>query len=306
MKPCVTIALVMLAVAVARHASLTAASGPKVIIVGAGMSGISAGKRLSDAGITDLVILEATDRIGGRMHKTSFAGLNVEMGANWVEGVGGEQMNPIWPLANETLQLRSFFSDYDHLAENTYKQNMPSGPSMPVDMVVDYYKYDYEFAEPPRVTSLQNTMPLPTFKNFGDDVYFVADQRGYESVVYYIAGKYLKTNKSGDIVDKRLRLNKVVREITYFPSGVIVKTEQNEVYKADYVMMSVSLGVLQTDLIKFTPQLPSWKIINIYQFDMALYTKIFLKFPKKFWPEGPGTEFFLYASERRGYYPIWQ
>ncbi|CAO2146129.1 unnamed protein product [Urochloa humidicola] len=355
MKLCVTIALVMLAVAVARHASLTAASGPKVIIVGAGMSGISAGKRLSDAGITDLVILEATDRIGGRMHKTSFAGLNVEMGANWVEGVGGEQMNPIWPLANETLQLRSFFSDYDHLVENTYKQNgglydedfvqrrieraveveesggklsgtlhssgrddmsilamqrlndhMPSGPSMPVDMVVDYYKYDYEFAEPPRVTSLQNTMPLPTFKNFGDDVYFVADQRGYESVVYYIAGKYLKTNKSGDIVDKRLRLNKVVREITYFPSGVIVKTEQNEVYKADYVMVSVSLGVLQTDLIKFTPQLPSWKIINIYQFDMALYTKIFLKFPKKFWPEGPGTEFFLYASERRGYYPIWQ
>jgi hypothetical protein len=39
---------------------------------------------------------------------------------------------------------------------------------------------------------------------------------------------------------------------------------------------------------------------------MAVYTKIFLKFPKKFWPEGPGTEFFLYASGRRGYYPVWQ
>ncbi|CAN6299955.1 unnamed protein product [Urochloa humidicola] len=354
MKPSIAIALVLV-VALAHNASLTTAAGPKVIIVGAGMSGISAGKRLSDAGITDFVILEATDRIGGRMHKTSFAGLNVEMGANWVEGVGGEQINPIWSMANKTLQLKSFFSDYDHLAENIYKQDgglypqdfvqkrieradeveesgsklsgtlhssgrddmsvlamhrlndhMPSGPCTPVDMVIDYYKYDYEFAEPPRVTSHQNTMPLPTFKNFGDDVYFVADQRGYESVVYYIAGKYLRTNKSGDIVDPRLRLNKVVREITYSPSGVMVKTEQNEVYKADYVMVSVSLGVLQTDLIRFTPQLPAWKIINIYQFDMALYTKIFLKFPKKFWPEGPGTEFFLYASERRGYYPIWQ
>ncbi|CAL4924631.1 unnamed protein product [Urochloa decumbens] len=354
MKPSVAISLVLV-VALAHYASLTAAAGPKVIIVGAGMSGISAGKRLSDAGITDLVILEATDRIGGRMHKTSFAGVNVEMGANWVEGVGGEQMNPIWPLANETLKLRSFFSDYEHLTKNTYKQDgglydedfvqkrieradeveesgsklsgtlhssgrddmsvlamqrlndhTPSGPSTPVDMVLDYYKYDYEFAEPPRVTSLQNTMPLPTFKNFGDDVYFVADQRGYESIVYYIAGKYLKTNKSGAIVDPRLRLNKVVRDITYFPSGVMVKTEQNEVYKADYVMVSVSIGVLQTDLIRFTPPLPAWKIINIYQFDMALYTKIFLKFPEKFWPEGPGTEFFLYASGRRGYYPIWQ
>jgi polyamine oxidase len=39
---------------------------------------------------------------------------------------------------------------------------------------------------------------------------------------------------------------------------------------------------------------------------MAVYTKIFVKFPKKFWPEGKGREFFLYASSRRGYYGVWQ
>ena len=50
----------------------------------------------------------------------------------------------------------------------------------------------------------------------------------------------------------------------------------------------------------------SWKIVAIYQFDMAVYTKIFVKFPKKFWPEGKGREFFLYASSRRGYYAVWQ
>lgn len=44
----------------------------------------------------------------------------------------------------------------------------------------------------------------------------------------------------------------------------------------------------------------------MYQLDMSVYTKIFLKFPRKFWPDGPGTEFFLYASNRRGYYPVWQ
>jgi polyamine oxidase len=76
-------------------------------------------------------------------------------------------------------------------------------------MVIDYYNYDYEFAEPPRVTSLQNTQPLPTFNNFGDEVHFVADQRGYVSVVYYVAGQYLKTDKSGAIVDPRLKLNQV-------------------------------------------------------------------------------------------------
>jgi polyamine oxidase len=82
-----------------------------------------------------------------------------------------------------------------------------------MDMVVDYYKYDSEFGEPPRVTSLQNTVPLPTFSDFGDDVYFVADQRGYGSVVYYIAGQYLETDRSGKIVDPRLQFNKVVHSI---------------------------------------------------------------------------------------------
>ncbi|XBH81469.1 hypothetical protein VPH35_107039 [Triticum aestivum] len=46
--------------------------------------------------------------------------------------------------------------------------------------------------------------------------------------------------------------------------------------------------------------------MSIYQFNMAVYTKIFLKFPRRFWPEAPGKEFFLYASDRRGYYPVWQ
>uniref|UniRef100_A0A0E0EX28 Amine oxidase domain-containing protein n=1 Tax=Oryza meridionalis TaxID=40149 RepID=A0A0E0EX28_9ORYZ len=355
MKLSIAIALVLL---VAQYASSLAAGGggPRVIIVGAGMSGISAGKRLSDAGISDFVILEATDRIGGRIHKTNFAGVSVEMGANWVEGVTGKEMNPIWTMVNDELKLRTFNSDYDHLANNTYKQNgglyeesfvqkiidradeveesggklsaslhasgsedmslmamqrlndhMPWGPSAAVDMVIDYCKYDYEFAEPPRVTSLQNTKPLPTFNHFGDEVHFVADQRGYESVVYHVAGKYLRTDKSsGAIVDPRLKLNKVVRDITYYPRGVTVKTEDGQIYRADYVMLSVSLGVLQTDLIRFKPQLPAWKIVSIYQFDMSVYTKIFLKFPKRFWPEGPGTEFFLYASGRRGYYPVWQ
>uniref|UniRef100_A0A0E0CCJ2 Amine oxidase domain-containing protein n=1 Tax=Oryza meridionalis TaxID=40149 RepID=A0A0E0CCJ2_9ORYZ len=321
-----------------------------------------AGKRLWEAGITDVLILEATDRIGGRMHKQSFAGVNVEIDANWVEGVNGEKMNPIWPIVNSTLKLRSFRSDFDSLAQNVYKEyvhfhnhngglcdeayvqkrmdradevdksgenlsatlhpsgrddmsilsmqrlndHLPNGPSSPVDMAVDYFTYDYEFAEPPRVTSLQNTVPLPTFTDFGDDNYFVADQRGYESVVHHLAGRYLNADKSGNIADARLKLNKVVREISYSSTGVTVKTEDNSTYQADYVMVSASLGVLQSDLIEFKPQLPSWKILAIYQFDMAVYTKIFVKFPKRFWPEGAGREFFLYASTRRGYYGVWQ
>jgi polyamine oxidase len=48
----------------------------------------------------------------------------------------------------------------------------------------------------------------------------------------------------------------VVREISYSSTGVTVKTEDNSTYQADYVMVSASLGVLQSDLIEFKPQLP--------------------------------------------------
>ena len=49
-----------------------------------------------------------------------------------------------------------------------------------------------------------------------------------------------------------------------------------------------------------------WKILAMYQFDMAVYTKIHLKFPHRFWPNGNGTQFFTYAHEKRGYYTAWQ
>jgi polyamine oxidase len=76
-------------------------------------------------------------------------------------------------------------------------------------MVLDYFRYDYEFAEPPRVTSLQNTEPTATFADFGEDAHFVADQRGFETIIHHIAGQYLTTDNAGNIVDSRLKLNKV-------------------------------------------------------------------------------------------------
>lgn len=78
-------------------------------------------------------------------------------------------------------------------------------------MVIDYYLWDYEAEEPPRVTSLLNTMPSSTYSTFGEDSYFVADPRGYESVVHYVAQQFLTTNAAGQITDPRLQLKKVIR-----------------------------------------------------------------------------------------------
>ncbi|XP_057817271.1 polyamine oxidase 7 [Cryptomeria japonica] len=332
--------------------SLADAGDATTIIVGAGMSGIMAAKTLFEKGIKDFVILEATNRIGGRMHKKMVGGYPIEMGANWVQGVGSrENVNPIWTLANK-YNLLTFKSNYDNISYNIYDQEggiLPQSvvaepyeralassefsenlsltfrengeedisilasqrvsghvPTTPLEMAIDFFVYDYETAEPPRVTSLKNVEPSATFEDYGVDNYFVADSRGYEHVVHRLAQEFLESS-NGKIIDKRLKLNKVVRKIEYGDSGVKVSTEDGSVYTAKNSIVSVSAGVLQTKLIEFKPDLPMWKLLAIYKWDMAIYCKIFVKFPYKFWPTGgPGTEFFMYVHERRGYYNNWQ
>ena len=84
-------------------------------------AGIMAASTLSKHGIDDFLILEATDRVGGRLHQKQFEGYTVEIGANWVEGVGGEKVNPIWTLANE-YNLTLSYTDFSNVSANTYSQ----------------------------------------------------------------------------------------------------------------------------------------------------------------------------------------
>ena len=68
----------------------------EVIIIGAGMAGISALNQLNSNGITDVIVLEATSRMGGRMKKTTLGGQTVELGANWIHE---PQDNPLYSKA---------------------------------------------------------------------------------------------------------------------------------------------------------------------------------------------------------------
>ncbi|GLT84197.1 hypothetical protein SLE2022_024440 [Rubroshorea leprosula] len=310
-------------------------SRSSVIVVGAGISGISAAKVLAENGIDDLVILEASDRIGGRIRKENFGGVSVELGAGWIAGVGGKESNPVWELASR-LGLRTCFSDYSNARYNIYDRSgkiIPSGiaadsykkavdsaiqnlrnqevnnvddistvtesisiPKTPIELAIDFILHDFEMAE---------VEPISTYVDFGEREFLVADERGYEHLLYKMAEDFLLTSE-GKILDDRLKLNKVVRELRHSRNGVTVKTEDGCVYEAKYVIMSASIGVLQSDLISFKPPLPSWKKEAIGKCDVMVYTKIFLKFRNMFWPCGPGKEFFIYAHERRGYYTFWQ
>ena len=72
----------------------------KVVILGAGVSGITAAKTLFDQGVTDFLVLEGQSYIGGRVTQASFAGMKVKMGANWIHH-SDQDDNPLILLKNK-------------------------------------------------------------------------------------------------------------------------------------------------------------------------------------------------------------
>lgn len=53
---------------------------------------------------------------------------------------------------------------------------------------------------------------------------------------------------------------------------------------ADAAIMTVPLGILKANLIKFEPKLPEWKTAAISELGMGNENKIALRFDKVFWP----------------------
>jgi len=80
------------------------AKKPRVVVVGAGVAGLAAARRLCGAGADrfEVAVVEAGARAGGRVLTSEFAGHRVEMGATWVQGVDG---SPVHALARDAGAL---------------------------------------------------------------------------------------------------------------------------------------------------------------------------------------------------------
>jgi monoamine oxidase len=67
-----------------------------VAVIGAGAAGIGAGRRLREAGAVSVLVLEARDRFGGRVHTIAPAGFPLDRGAEWLHSA---DRNPLTPIA---------------------------------------------------------------------------------------------------------------------------------------------------------------------------------------------------------------
>lgn len=96
-------------------------SDQRILVIGAGFAGLAAAAELQRYGY-EVVVLEARDRIGGRVHTLDGYDAPVDLGASWLHGGPG---NPLKSLA-QTVNIATWETHYETLVvyDTTSKQDI--------------------------------------------------------------------------------------------------------------------------------------------------------------------------------------
>ncbi|XP_039281827.1 uncharacterized protein LOC111063254 isoform X2 [Nilaparvata lugens] len=88
-----------------------------IVVVGAGAAGMAATAKLLSSGFSNVTVLEASSRIGGRIKSIPFGPYTIDMGAQWVHG---EKDNIVYEMASEADAVAgSEFSVVEMLCANS-------------------------------------------------------------------------------------------------------------------------------------------------------------------------------------------
>ena len=137
--------------------------------------------------------------------------------------------------------------------------------------------------------------------DLGKEEFFVEDTRGFNCIMRNLVQEI---QAKGAVI----RLQRMVEYVDYRPGHVCVRaknlaTSAEEVYSADAIVCTVSLGVLQNNKqIAFTPPLPEWKRKALNEVQMFLFSKVYVQLDHEFWSTIKNQ--LIFATERRGHYPL--
>jgi len=285
----------------------------QVLIIGAGISGLEAARLLRRNGIKTLV-LEARNRTGGRILSIrSKSGLMLDLGASYIHGIYGSipsglLTNPVWDLTQEAkirtrkTEQRYFLGSYpvdDNMsnARNWYDDYMnfvreETRISL-ANLSFEYYAN--LFATQKNLTEKQQyafynylyfmigSVEGVELKTIGARCYLdITSIHHGEWRIFGETGYMALTDYLGrDLID--IRLEQIITKINYNEKFVEVSTRDGEVYRAEYVLITIPLGVLKSKQIEFNPSLPQWKLDVIDRIGFGIYEKVFLLWDQPWW-----------------------
>lgn len=300
--------------------NLSSFNSKKIIIVGAGMAGAAAAKKLSDAGF-EVTVLEARNRIGGRIDTNNDWGFNIELGANWIHESRNPD-NPLMGLANQfqvqtshtnysnlnvydgngdkisNLHLGLFYAHFETIIFRKAKDLNISQHDVSIYEIISQIVNENEYSE--RELAMVSLIKESYSNNLATNIenassnYYLSRSVRKEKNDYLVMGGYHQIVKNL-LSQVDVKLEKRVHEIRYKPNGVEVATNK-EVFEADYVLVTVPISILQKSQIKFSPALPEWKVNSFSKMQMGIFNKVVMEFTEKFW--SGNSDFQCYNSQQ--------
>jgi monoamine oxidase len=281
-----------------------------LVIVGAGIAGLAAGRRLAAAG-RRVAILEARDRVGGRIHTHRVApGVPIELGAEFVHGrppalwgLIREANLPTYELEGSELRYeggrRSALSDLPSHAHQVLEDMMKWLEQQPAGTDITFERY-LEAAPPSREAAEAAANYVEGF-NAADrnriGVASLAKQQraedvieadrlfrltaGYAAVPDFLASEFVRAGGT-------LRLQTPVQRIDWSPGSVTLLARDGEGVdtrvQARRALITVPLGVLQAGSIQFEPR-PVEILRQADRLAMGAAVRVVLVFGTKFWSD---------------------
>lgn len=288
---------------------------PNVVVVGAGMAGLTAARILHDSGYR-VTVMEARNRIGGRTWTDHTLGIPLDLGASWIHGADNNPLTA-WaaragvPLVFTPTGQRRFYAQGRYLTQRAVVRQAWRGVSAAAArMSFETARSRLERRRGRSAVSLAAV--ITPFLN--DERIQLADRRylawltsvsegvqGAPAEAIDLAEWYPREATGVNAMPKggyirlvedvacgvQVRLNTPVVAITYTAQGARLETAAGPV-NADAVVVTVPLSQLKNGLLHFDPPLPAQKLAAIQRIGFggdAVLNKVFLRFPYRFWPD---------------------
>lgn len=283
------------------------ATGKKFVVVGGGMAGLGAARVLRNAG-SQVVVVEARERIGGRVHTVGWQGARVDLGAAWIHDSRG---NPLTAIA-EQAGLRTVATAYDRIAlrrpdGRAIERTALARALRARDSIVErLYRLSWKEGAKPlgpalremvearvRVgvdrTALEWLLGVDVPLDWAADPGEISIEGFAEGTAYRGGPDLLIEGGAGQLVDWLardipLRKGSPVRKISRSRRGVRVTLASGEVIQCDGCVVTVPLGVLKAGAVRFEPALPESHRRAIGRLGFGLLDKTFLSYGSTWWP----------------------